>query len=119
MFKYKNILERDLNSEPDKSKRAIWRRGDVAMIGGSQMIIVRSDTGHTMGQNNHDTVVGRIPEADMLRVFDNLYAYNDVINYPTRGPGPDQGDIYNRGWTYLNEKFPLVDRITGCEIVGG
>ena len=82
------------------------------MIGGTQMVIVKK-SGTTMGRNNHDTVVARIPDEDM-RVIDALYAYNDIIDHPSRGPGPDQSEVYRGGWKYLEAEFPLVDKIKRC-----
>jgi len=111
---YKSKWERDLN-HPDKSQRKPWKRGTVAMIGGTQMVIVKKDS-RVMGLNNHDTIVGRISEEDMATVIDRLYRYNDIIDHPHGGPGPDQSEIYRHGWKYLNEKFPLVDKIIRCEM---
>lgn len=113
-FKYKSTWERDLN-HPDKKQRKPWRRGDVAMIGGTQMVIVKKDS-RVMGLNDHDTVVGRISENDMKAIIDHLYMYNDIIDHPKRGPGPDQTEVYRKGWSYLNERFPLVDKIIRCKV---
>ena len=50
----------------------------------------------------------------MAKVFDNLFAYNDIIDNPKGGPGPDQSLIYLQGWSYLQNQFPLVDRVYSC-----
>lgn len=113
-FKYRSDWERDLNQIP-RDERQPWKRGVMAMIGGTQMIIVKNPNQY-MGLNNHDTVVGTISEDDMP-VIDNLYAYNDVIDNPKGAHGPSQVEIYEKGWPYLNQNFPLVDQITGCDLV--
>ena len=115
VFKYKSNWKRDRHHESLKAKRKPWTRGVMAMIGGTQMVIVKKDS-KVMGLNNHDTIVGRLDEKSMM-VIDKLYAYNDIIDHPHRGAGPDQTDVYLKGWKYLEEIFPLIDRIITCEIV--
>jgi cyclophilin family peptidyl-prolyl cis-trans isomerase len=108
--------DRDPHPEPIKSKRkpGDWIRGDVAMIGGTQMVIVRQN-GTQMGMNDLDTVVGRIElEGSMAQVIDRLYAYPDVIHHPTEH-GPDQRQIFKDGWSYLDKEFPKVDYIESCK----
>jgi hypothetical protein len=104
---------RDANPEPDSAKRPPFKRGDMSLLGGTQFMIVRKPNRH-MGVFDRDTVVGRISEPDMQNVIDRLFAYNDIIDHPKRGPGPDQTEIYRRGWAYLDALFPKVDRITSC-----
>ena len=111
------IWERDPNPIKNPKKRHSWPRGVVYMIGGTQMVVVRKTSHHGQGHGDFESIVARIPEEDMKRVFDELYAYNDHIDFPERGLGPDQGDIYWWGWNYLNEKFPLVDKIFSCQVV--
>jgi cyclophilin family peptidyl-prolyl cis-trans isomerase len=110
-YKYKSDWVRD-RADPDKKKRKKWERGVFAMIGGPHMIIVKRHN-HVMGTQDHDTVAGHIDEEGM-QVIDSIYRYNDIIDHPHGGPGPDQTDIYRHGWKYLNEQFPLVDRLIGC-----
>ena len=107
---------RDPNPEPDKKKRRSWPRGVVYMTGGTHLVVVRTNGHHGQGKQDFESIVGRVPEDDMVRVFDNLYAYNDPIDYPHLGPGPDQVKIYQRGWKYLMDEFPNVDRITSCKL---
>lgn len=105
--------ERDLHPEPDSQKRKPdWIRGDVTMIGGTQMVIVRRN-GTMMGMNDKDTVVGRIDMDSMERVVDRLYEYPDIIHHP-KEHGPDQRLIFKQGWDYLDKEFPLVDYIDSC-----
>jgi len=104
---------RDLNAIADKKKRIPFKRGDMNLLGGTQFTIVRKPNKY-MGVEDHDTVVGHVPEEDMRNVIDKLYAYNDIIDHPHRGPGPDQTRIYAEGWAHLEREFPLVDRITAC-----
>jgi hypothetical protein len=95
--------------------RQPWQRGDVSMIGGVHMVIAKKSNTN-MGKNNHDSVVGRITPVDDVKVIDALYAYNDIIDHPHGPPGPDQSELYEGGWQYLNARFPKVDRITRCWI---
>ena len=108
---------RDRNPFQNKASRIPFKRGDMNLLGGTQYTIVRKPNRH-MGVEDHDTVVGRISESDMQRVIDKLYAYNDIIDHPKRGPGPDQTMIWQYGWAYLDRDFPLVDRIKGCSWEG-
>ena len=105
---------RDPSPESDRKKRPHWPRGVMYMVGGTHMVVVLKDGKHYQGKNDFEAIVGRIPEEDM-KTFDALYAYNDIIDNPKGGPGPDQVDIYRHGWKYLNEQFPLVDRIYSCQ----
>lgn len=107
----------DPNLIKDQSKRRSWGRGSVYMIGSSQMVVVRANGHHGQGHGDFETITATVPEEDMKLVFDRLYAYNDHIDNPKGALGPDQGDIYRKGWEYLNKDFPLVDRITKCEFV--
>jgi len=111
-YHFKVDWERDLNVKT--SLRVPWKRGVAAMIGGTQMVIVKRDS-KLMGLNNHDTIVGRLSEEDM-KVIDRLYKYNDIIDHPRGGPGPDQTKVYRLGWDYLKQEFPLVDKITSCRL---
>jgi len=104
---------RDLNPIAEKKKRIPFKRGDMNLLGGTQFTIVRKPNKY-MGVEDYDTVVGRVPEEDMRNVIDKLYAYNDIIDHPHGGPGPDQTRIYAEGWAHLEREFPLVDRITAC-----
>jgi cyclophilin family peptidyl-prolyl cis-trans isomerase len=113
-FKYSSNWERDLNKVPKESRQP-WKRGDMSMIGGTHMLIVKHPNMY-MGINNHDTVVGTISENDM-RVIDAMYAYNDPIDNPNGDLGPDQVKIHLEGWKYLNQNFPLIDKITSCRLI--
>ena len=114
-FNYHSEWIRDENNW-DKTKRRPWKRGVVAMIGGTHLVIVKKDS-NVMGLADHDTIVGTIAEDSGMEVIDQLYMYNDIIDHPNRGPGPDQTAIYRRGWKYLNEQFPLVDKFLGCKMI--
>jgi hypothetical protein len=43
------------------------------------MVVVLANGRHGQGKNDHEAIVGRIPEEDMARVFDRLYAYNGSL----------------------------------------
>ena len=48
---------RDLNRWPKEERGDHkWKRGDLSIIGGTQMFLCRRN-GTTMGQNNHDAVM--------------------------------------------------------------
>lgn len=115
-----NLMD-DLDETLDKktvfrSLETGWKRGDLGMIGGTQMVLVK-ESGTSMGKNRHDTVVGRVSEVDVASVVDSFFAYNDVINHPHGGPGPAQGDIFRAGNEFLKKNFPLLDYILGCDVV--
>lgn len=114
IYKYKGLKqeERDLHPIKDRKKRIPWIRGDLSMIGGVHMVLCKSNKTR-MGLNDHDTVVGHVSEADMANVIDKLYMYNDPIDHP-KIKGPTQGEVWDKGWAYLNAEFPLIDRIISC-----
>jgi cyclophilin family peptidyl-prolyl cis-trans isomerase len=113
---FRDEFIRDRNPFTNPKQRVPFKRGDMNLLGGTQFTIVKQPNRH-MGVFDFDTVLGRVSEVDMRNVVDNLYAYNDIIDHPNRGPGPDQTLIYEYGWAYLDRDFPLVDRITSCAFV--
>lgn len=52
---------------------------------------------------------------DTLR---KLYKYNDQIDNPNGGQGPDQGKLQGPGGDqYLKDNFPLLDYITSAKLL--
>jgi cyclophilin family peptidyl-prolyl cis-trans isomerase len=106
---------RDVNphgEDPAERKKHPWPRGSLAMIGGTQMLIVKKQNS-VMGTNVHDAIAGYIIEEDM-HVIDSLQEFNDNIDNPKGDPAPDQREIFRYGWTYLDQEFPQVDAILSC-----
>jgi len=89
-----------------------WKRGTIASIGGRSLVIAFKPNGR-MGTHTHDAPLGFIEEKYMVDVFDKLYRYNDIINYPSKG-GVTQSKLMRKGMEYIEEEFPLTDRITSC-----
>jgi cyclophilin family peptidyl-prolyl cis-trans isomerase len=114
----KELDRRDLNphgADPFERKKYPWPRGSLALIGGTQMLIVKKQN-KAMGINRQDAIVGKIPEEDM-HVIDSLKMFNDNIDNPKGDPAPNQGDIFREGWTYLEREFPKVDAILSCDFI--
>uniref|UniRef100_A0A7S3LLP8 Uncharacterized protein n=1 Tax=Aplanochytrium stocchinoi TaxID=215587 RepID=A0A7S3LLP8_9STRA len=93
-----------------------WRRGTIASIGGKHFVVVIRPN-KQMGINRHDAPLGFINEYDMQNVFDNLYQYNDIIDKPQGGAGPDQVRLVKEGLDYIMREFPKTDFILGCKRV--
>lgn len=55
-----------------RSLRRPWVRGDVALIGGPHMLIVKRNN-TPMGLNDGDVVVARLSEKEMTNVIDKLH----------------------------------------------
>ena len=70
-----------------------------------------------MGVNRHDAPLGFISEEDMVRVFDRLYKYNDIVDHPHGPPGVDQGSLMREGMPYIKREFPKTDIILGCSCI--
>jgi len=95
-----------------------WERGTIASIGETQMIVVRK-ANRVMGTSRHDAPAGKIVKG-MESVFDKLYAYNDIIDNPKGGDGPDQLGVHAGGYNdYILKKFPKTDAITSCHAMTG
>ena len=84
-FPLRGDWERDKHPVPEKALRKPWVRGDVSMIGGPHMFIVKKNTS-IMGLNDLDGVVARIPQEDML-VVDALYRWDHRISHRRRNSG--------------------------------
>ena len=108
----------DGNDAASKAKRKAhpWEPGTIASIGGTQMVIVKSNRRGGMGINRHDAPAGRVV-AGFDEVIMKLYAYNDVIDHPKGGPGATQGRLMAEGQKYIDREFPLTDRVTKCTVL--
>lgn len=92
-----------------------WSLGTFAVLGGNQMIIVLKPN-NQMGTNKKDAPAGYVVRG--MDVLQKLFKYNDPIDHPDAGPGPDQTKISNKGGTeYLKTIFPELDYVRTAEII--
>ena len=93
--------------EDKKDKKSVLlrieslKRGTIAAIGGTQLVIVRK-ANSAMGTNRHDAPAGYIVKG-MDTVIDSLFAYNDIID--NLGPGPDQTKVHVKEWIISMKSF--------------
>lgn len=106
----------DSSTAPVKKSLTSWVRGTLALIGGTQMVVVITPNPH-MGTQVHDAPAGFVNKIGMETVFDHLHRYNDVINNPKGDPGPNQEGIFQEGMAYLKREFPQVDIIKSCYFI--
>lgn len=98
----------------NNAKLSSWERGTLALIGGTQMVIVIHPNPN-MGTNSHDAPAGFVTKG-MDTVFDSLHQYNDPINNPKGAPGPLQTGIFKEGLAYIEREFPQTDIIKSCQL---
>jgi cyclophilin family peptidyl-prolyl cis-trans isomerase len=92
-----------------------WALGTFAMLGGNQMLIVINPNDH-MGKNKLDAPAGYVTKG--MDVVAKLHAYNDQIDNPSGGAGPDQGKLQDDGGlAYLKKNFPDLDYINSAEVI--
>jgi cyclophilin family peptidyl-prolyl cis-trans isomerase len=111
----KDLNQTGLVPKPPKSLSP-WKRGTLALIGGTQMVVVTTPNPH-MGTQSYDAPAGFVDSKGMDTVFSNLHRYNDVINNPTGDPGPKQEGIFQEGMEYITREFPQTDIIKSCSFV--
>ena len=77
----------------------------------SQLFIAYEGAGG-LGQSPWETPFGKVTQGlDHVR---NLYSgYGDM---PPWGKGPEQGPIHNRGASYIESEFPLLDKFETCSV---
>mmetsp|Transcript_36564 Transcript_36564/g.58670 ORF Transcript_36564/g.58670 Transcript_36564/m.58670 type:complete len:183 (+) Transcript_36564:259-807(+) len=94
-----------------KRKAHPWKRGTFALIGGTQMIIVRK-ANPQMGTNELDAPAGTVVRG-MEEVIDQLdHSYGNAVD--SNGKGPDQVRIMNEGNEHIHREFPKTDFIQKC-----
>jgi cyclophilin family peptidyl-prolyl cis-trans isomerase len=92
-----------------------WAEGTYAMLGGNQMLIVIKPN-DDMGKNKLDAPAGYVVKGS--DVLAKLHAYNDQIDNPNGGPGPDQGKLQGSGGlAYLKKDFPDLDYILSAKVL--
>ena len=92
-----------------------WHLGTFAMLGGNQMLIVINPN-DAMGKAKLDAPAGYVVAG--MDVVKRLHAYNDQIDNPNGGEGPDQGKLQAQGGrAYLKERFPQLDWIKSAVIL--
>lgn len=105
--------EKDRDANP--CHRQPWALGTLALIGGNQMVLVLTPN-DAMGTNTLDAPAGYVVEG--MAVLHSLYKYNDPIDNPNGGPGPEQGKLQAPGGQkYLKDHFPDLDYITNAVLL--
>ena len=77
----------------------------------SQMFIAYDGAGN-LGESPWETPFGKVTSG--LQNVKNFYKeYGDM---PPWGNGPQQGPIHNRGASYIESEFPLLDKFLTCSV---
>eukprot|EP00040_Diaphanoeca_grandis_P024001 m.131337 g.131337 ORF g.131337 m.131337 type:complete len:317 (+) comp29538_c0_seq1:422-1372(+) len=111
--KLRVFTDKDKDTNPCGDKR--WSKGTFAVLGGNQNLIVINPNDQ-MGKNELDAPAGYVVAG--MQVVESLFRYNDPIDHPEDGPGPDQTKISQPGGAkYLKDNFPKLDYILSAEII--
>jgi peptidyl-prolyl cis-trans isomerase A (cyclophilin A) len=91
-----------------------FRKGYISYAGagknsrGTQLIIAFGNNRYLGGGSPWEVPIGAVIGDLSMKVLDSIYTgYGEKIS---------QGKIRNRGVSYLQEEFPLVDYILGCNV---
>jgi peptidylprolyl isomerase len=113
-FRALRVFEKN-DRDTNPCNRSPWSLGTMALIGGNQMVLVLKPN-DSMGTNDKDAPVGYV--VDGMDVLHSLHRYNDPIDNPKGGPGPEQGKLQAPGGAeYLRTQFPELDYIRSSALL--
>ncbi len=109
----------DDEKEQERQPPPLFREGRVSFAGSgpnsrtSQLFIAYENAGG-LGNSPWETPIGEVVNNGMETAVRMLYSgYGDM---PPWGNGPQQGPIRNRGASYIDENFPLLDKFETCTV---
>eukprot|EP00804_Cyclotella_cryptica_P002092 CCRYP_006511-RA/>CCRYP_006511-RA protein AED:0.14 eAED:0.14 QI:0/-1/0/1/-1/0/1/0/248 len=107
---------------PDDLKRSDllpFKEGMISFAGSgpnsrSSQLFIAYDKAQSLGTSPWETPFGEVIGEDSLETVRKFYqGYGDM---PPWGKGPQQGPIHNRGSSYIEENFPLLDKFDTCQV---
>lgn len=112
-----NFADETIQDDPKRDDLLPFREGMLSFAGSgpnsrTSQLFIAYDRAGGLGQSPWETPFGEVVEGmDNIR---NLYSgYGDM---PPWGKGPQQGPIRNRGSSYIEEDFSLLDKFETCTI---
>lgn len=113
----KHLADQSIRDDPKKNELLPFREGYMSFAGSgpnsrTSQLFFAYDRAGGLGQSPWETPFGEVVDGmDHVR---NLYSgYGDM---PPWGKGPQQGPIRNRGSSYIEEGFPLLDKFETCTV---
>lgn len=113
----KKYAQTTIPDDPKQPHLLPFKEGMMSFAGSgpnsrsSQMFIAYDKAGG-LGQSPWETPFGQVTSG--MENVKNLYkGYGDM---PPWGRGPQQGPIHNRGASYIEEEFPLLDKFETCTV---
>jgi cyclophilin family peptidyl-prolyl cis-trans isomerase len=116
----KELKAFSLSTIPDDPKRPEllpFKEGMMSFAGSgpnsrSSQMFIAYDRAGGLGQSPWETPFGKVTSG--LENVKNFYkGYGDM---PPWGKGPQQGPIHNRGASYIESDFPLLDKFETCSV---
>ncbi|GMI26529.1 hypothetical protein TrRE_jg10737, partial [Triparma retinervis] len=107
----------------DPPNHRSFERGTISYAGSgpksrvADLFISYSDN-PGLGKSPWEVPLGYVSEG--MDVVESFHSYGDISAFNSKGP--NQNKMRNRGEEYVEEEFPLMDRIIKCEVgqsVGG
>lgn len=113
----KHFADTTIPDDPKRQELMPFREGMLSFAGSgpnsrnSQMFIAYDGAGG-LGKSPWETPFGEVVEG--IENVRNLYSgYGDM---PPWGKGPEQGPIRNRGPSYIEENFTMLDKFETCTV---
>lgn len=106
-----------IQDDPKRNDLMPFREGMMSFAGSGKnsrtsQLFIAYDRAQGLGNSPWETPFGEVVEG--IEHVKNLYAeYGDM---PPWGKGPEQGPIRNRGASYIEEGFPLLDKFETCTV---
>mmetsp|Transcript_3459 Transcript_3459/g.6327 ORF Transcript_3459/g.6327 Transcript_3459/m.6327 type:complete len:386 (+) Transcript_3459:110-1267(+) len=112
-----NFADKSIQDDPKRDDLLPFREGMLSFAGSgpnsrTSQLFIAYDRAGGLGQSPWETPFGEVVEG--MDNIKNLYSgYGDM---PPWGKGPQQGPIRNRGSSYIEENFSLLDKFETCTL---
>ncbi|KAL7539809.1 hypothetical protein ACHAXR_009633 [Thalassiosira sp. AJA248-18] len=113
----KRLADSQIQDDPKREDLMPFREGYMSFAGSgpnsrTSQLFIAYDRAGGLGNSPWETPFGEVVDGmDNVR---NLYSgYGDM---PPWGKGPQQGPIRNRGSSYIEEDFPMLDKFQECTV---
>mmetsp|Transcript_24472 Transcript_24472/g.41905 ORF Transcript_24472/g.41905 Transcript_24472/m.41905 type:complete len:295 (+) Transcript_24472:160-1044(+) len=113
----KRFADKSIQDDPKREDLMPFREGYISFAGSgpnsrTSQLFIAYDRAGGLGSSPWETPFGEVVEG--MENVRNLYSvYGDM---PPWGKGPQQGPIRNRGPSYIEESFPLLDKFETCTV---
>lgn len=113
----KAFAQSTIPDDPKQPHLLPFKEGMMSFAGSgpnsrSSQMFIAYDRAGGLGQSPWETPFGKVTSG--LENVKNFYkGYGDM---PPWGHGPEQGPIHNRGASYIESEFPLLDKFETCSV---